>query len=146
MLSLPQSGVVQLTPAGSRGSATSGTLPLPPAVKLGSDSADLFSPTKLSITPELATVMLTYDLTCVGARVIVAPLDGGMINGTPGGQTLTVGLDGTVAFSFQAPASPGRYHVVTRLVTSLGSRERALPFDVIDPQAPVPLPVEPAGN
>ena len=146
LLSLPQSGVVHLTPTGSRGPVATGApaaLPALPAVKLGFDSADLFSPTNLSIKPELATVTLTYDLACVGAKVVVAPLDGGVINGTPGGQTLQVGLDGTVLFSFQAPAGPGRYHVVTRLVTSLGSRERALPFDVIDPAAPQPLPLSP---
>ena len=142
--------MVQLTPAGSRGSTTPGTsgtiTAALPAVKLGFDSLDLFSPTKLSIQPELASVTLTYDLACVGAKVIVAPLDGGMINGVPGGRTLQVGPDGTVAFSFQAPASPGRYHVITRLVLPLGSRERALPFDVIDPLAPQPLPVDPADN
>lgn len=149
LLSLPQSGVVQLTPVGSRAAAMSNAasvLPELPMLRLGSDSPDLFSSTKLSLKPELAAVTLTYDLVCIGAKIIVAPLDGGAINGTPGGQTLRVGLDGKVTFSFQAPAAPGRYHVVTRLVTPLGSKERALPFDVIDPAAPQPLPGDPGDN
>ncbi len=64
--------------------------------------------------------------------MLVAPLDGGTVTGVSGGHTVTVGADGTLAFSFQAPSGPGRYHVIV----SLGAAQMALPFDVAAP-APV---------
>ena len=107
-----------------------------PSLSLQLNSPEFFSPTSLATQPQPVTVTLSYNLAAAGGSVMVAPLDGGTINGSPGGHTLTVGVDGALAFSFQAPARPGRYHVVTRL----GSSETTLPFDVASPAATTPTP------
>ena len=65
-------------------------------------------------------------LLCVGTPVLVAPLDGGLINGQPGGVNIPIAADGTVSFTFQAPSYPGVFHVITRL----NDVEIALPFEV----------------
>ena len=142
-LYLPQAATVQV--AGTGGSTTSATARVgtartatnatstPPVQSLQVSSPDLFSPTALAAQPQPVTITLTYNVACAGATVLVAPLDGGTVNQVGGGasqtagaQQITVGADGTLAFSFQAPAGPGRYHVITRL----GGVEMALPFDV----------------
>jgi hypothetical protein len=63
---------------------------------------------------QAANVTLSYDPSLAGDQVLVAPLDGGTINGA-GAQTLTVANDGTLNFSFLPPSAPGRYQVVTQL-------------------------------
>ena len=151
-LYLPQAASVQVsstgganTPAvsqrksGSRTAAkgvTNSDTSAPPAQSLQVRSPDLFSPTSLSAQPQPATITLTYNVACAGSTVLVAPLDGGAINGTPGAQNVTVGADGTLVFSFQAPSGPGRYHVLTRL----NGAEISFPFDVADPAAATPVP------
>ncbi len=96
--------------------------------------ANIFSPTALSVQPESAAVTLTYDPSMAGAQVLVAPLDGGTINGQSAGTNVTVAADGTASFTFQAPAHAGLYHVITRLDTV----EIALPFEVAAPPATLP--------
>jgi len=97
-----------------------------PVLALQLSSSDLFAPVSLSAQPELVTITLTYNVTCAGSVVTVAPLDGGGINGTSGWQQVTVASDGTVYFTFQAPSKPGRYHVLTRL----SGAEIGFAFDV----------------
>jgi hypothetical protein len=131
---VPQAANVQVASANG-GPPTS-------AVPLLLNSPCLFSPVVLSVQPQLATFTLTYNVAYAGASVLVAPLDGGLINGAGGGQSMTVGPNGTIVFSFQAPASPGRYHVIT----NLGGTEIALPFIV--PATPIsPVTIQtPIGN
>jgi hypothetical protein len=119
---VPQAANVQV--ASAPGGAPTSALPL------HLNSPCLFSPVVLSVQPQPATFTLTYNVAYAGASVLVAPLDGGLINGASGGRTITVGPTGTIVFTFQAPASPGRYHVIT----NLGGAEIALPFIV--PAAP----------
>ena len=94
-------------------------------------------PTALAAQPPPVTVSLAYNPACAGANVTVVPLDAGQINGAVGAQTVTIGADGTLVFTFQAPNRPGRYHVMTRL----GATEIALPFDVAKSAAATPAPV-----
>ena len=129
----------QTSRAGATAPATSDTANPTAAVPLQPSSPDLFSPTVLAAQPQTVTVTLSYNVACAGANVLVAPLDGGSINGSAGAQTVTVGTDGTLVFNFQAPSGPGRYHVVTRL----GGAEMTLPFDVADPTTATPTPPPP---
>jgi hypothetical protein len=149
-LYLPRAATVQLggttggsTSALGKRSGTSGLhsagtsdVDQPPAQPLQINSPELFSPTTLSTQPQAAGITLMYDTACAGLQVLVAPLDGGMINGSTGAKSVTVGTDGTLIFSFQAPSGPGRYHVVTRL----GNSEISLPFDVPVPDNATPAP------
>lgn len=97
-----------------------------PAQALTVSSPGVLSNTDLSAQPESATITLTYEVACAGEKVLVAPLDGGKINGSAGGQWITVAADGTISFSFQAPSRAGRFHVVTHLRDS----EISFPFTV----------------
>ena len=114
----------------------------PPAEPLQLTSPAMFSPTVLAAQPQAATITLNYNVACAGSAVMVAALDGGTLNGTLGGKSITVGADGTLVFTFQTPSGPGRYHVITRL----GNSEISFPFDVpatADVSTPPPLPAAP---
>ncbi len=87
---------------------------------------DVFSITSLETASQAVTVTLTYDASCVGSKATIASLDGGTINGTPGAKQILVASDGTAVFTFQPPADPGLYNVVT----TLGGYQRVLPFRV----------------
>ena len=88
----------------------------------------------LAAQPQEASITLNYNVACAGASVLVEPLDGGAINGSPGGKMVTVGADGTLTFRFQAPSGPGRYQVIARL----GDTEVGFPFDVANPATATP--------
>lgn len=85
----------------------------------------------LSGQAQPATVALAFDPTRTGAKVWVDPVDGGTIDGQPGGRLVTLGVGGTLAFTFQAPVGRSdRFHVVVRL----DNVDTVLPFLVPDPE------------
>ncbi len=79
--------------------------------------------------PDAATVTLQFAANNAGKSVWVQALDGGTINGTPGGRFLELDAAGALAFLFQAPAASARYQITVRL----DNVESLLAFAVYDP-------------
>ena len=134
-LYLPQA-TVQTPPTGNTSSvaasrvAASSVQSQAPAVNtpvnLDVCTAESFCVTNLSNAAQPVTVTLTYSTALAGATVVIASLDGGAINNSSGAKQVTVGTDGTVVFTFQPPAAPGLYNVVT----TVGGYQRIMPFQV----------------
>ena len=99
---------------------------IPARITLDVMTPDAFAITRITTLASVVTITLKYNPACAGATTIVAPLDGGTINGTDGAKQLTVGSDGGLTFTFQAPSNLGLYNVQT----VLGGCQRTLPFQV----------------
>ena len=128
-LYLPLSATIQL---GNLGDLKLPTLSLP--VSLPLTVPGVFAATKLAAQPPPATLTLAYNPLYAGARAVVAPLDGGTLTGADADHLFTIGSDGKLVFSFQPPASPGRYHVLVQL----GGSAAAFSFDVASPASATP--------
>lgn len=80
--------------------------------------------------PAAAPIALRFDATRAGARAWVQALDGGTLDGTPGGRWVSLGADGTLAFVFQALAGRQEHFQVS---VRLDNVESLLRFHVVDP-------------
>lgn len=74
-----------------------------------------------------AALALNFGAAAAGKKVWVQPVDGGTLDGQPGGRFVTLGVGGTLAAVFQPPAETGLYHVLVRLEDI----QSALPFWVL---------------
>lgn len=88
-----------------------------------------------------ANFSLTFGAAHAGKPVWVHPVDGGTVDGQPGGRFVTLGADGALAGVFLPLAEAGLYHLVVRLEDV----QSALPFWVLrarelsGPASPVEL-------